>query len=162
MKSDSLILLIATAVAGALAAGSAAAETCKYEDASGKVTYSNVAIKGARKIQCFESPPAPPAGAARQAKVAPTDANVPGLPNVDSDTQKKRDAARRTILESELVLEEKLLAESQQALTAGEAVRLGDEKNYQKYLDRIQELKDNVGLHEKNVAALRQEIANIK
>lgn len=161
MKSDSLILLIA-AVAGAFAAGAAAAETCKYEDASGKVTYSNVAVKGAKKIQCFEPPPSPPAGAARQAKVAPGDANVPGLPNVDSDTQKKRDEARRKILESELVLEEKLLAESKDALTAGEAVRLGDEKNYQKYLDRIQELKDNVGLHEKNVAALRQEIANIK
>ncbi|MBA2352118.1 MAG: DUF4124 domain-containing protein [Burkholderiales bacterium] len=162
MKGNYLYFLIATAAVGALAAGSAAAETCKYEDASGKVTYSNVAIKGAKKIQCFEPPAAPPAGAARQAKVAPSDANVPGLPNVDSDTQKRRDEARRKILESELVLEQKLLAESQQALTEGEAVRLGNEKNYQKYLDRIQELKDNVGLHEKNVAALKQEIANIK
>lgn len=153
MKGIPLILLVGFAVSGP-----AVAETCKYEDPSGKVTYSNVAIKNAKKIQCFEPPPTPQP-APRQAKAAPAET---AIPNVDGDTQKKRDDARRKILDSELVLEEKLLAESQQALTEGEAVRLGDEKNYQKYLNRIQELKDNVGLHEKNVSALKQEIANIK
>ena len=40
-------------------------------------------------------------------------------------------------------------------------MRLGDERNYQKYLDRIQGLKDNVALHERNVDALRKEISKL-
>ena len=43
-----------------------------------------------------------------------------------------------------------------------EATRLGDERNYQKYLDRVQGLKDNVALHEKNVEALNKELAGIR
>ena len=31
--------------------------------------------------------------------------------------------------------------------------------NYQKYLDRVQKLKDEVALHEKNVAALQKELS---
>lgn len=155
MKSISLMLLVSVA-----AATDAFAETCKYEDPTGKVTYSNVPVKNAKKLQCFEPPPAPQP-APKQAKTAPPAAST-NVPNVDSATQQKRDDERRKILESELVLEEKLLAESKQALSEGESVRLGNEKNYQKYIDRIQELKDNVGLHEKNVAALKQELAAFK
>jgi hypothetical protein len=79
---------------------------------------------------------------------------------VDGETQKKRDNARRRILEEELAQEESLLAEAKQQLAQQEAVRLGDERNYQKYLDRVQPFKNAVALHEKNVAALRQELAN--
>lgn len=154
MKSMALMLLVGVAAADAFA------ETCKYEDSTGKVTYSNVPVKNAKKLQCFEPPPAPQP-APKQAKAAPP-AAAGNAPNVDEATQQKRDDERRRILESELVLEEKLLAESKQALNEGESVRLGNEKNYQKYIDRIQELKDNVSLHEKNVAALKQELGAVK
>ena len=46
-----------------LAASAAAAETCKYVDKEGRVTYSNVPIKGARKLSCFQPPQAPAASA---------------------------------------------------------------------------------------------------
>jgi len=41
-------------------------------------------------------------------------------------------------------------------------VRSGDEKNYQRVLDRVQPYKDAVERHERNVSALRKELANLK
>jgi hypothetical protein len=41
-------------------------------------------------------------------------------------------------------------------------VRSGDEKNYQRVLDRLQPYKDKVALHERNVEALRKEIRNLR
>ncbi len=141
-------------------ASQAAGQTCKYVDAEGRVTYSNVEIKGAKKVMCFDPLPPPPATAPRPAKPAVSGGDK--FPRVDAETQRKRDGSRRQILEQELANEEKLLAEARQALTEGEAVRLGGERNYQKYLDRVQKLKDDVTLHEKNVNALKQELANTR
>ena len=39
---------------------------------------------------------------------------------------------------------------------------MGDEKNYQKYLDRIQGYKDKVALHERNIEALNKELAKLR
>jgi len=130
------------------------AEIYKHVDAEGHVTYSNVPTKGATKLDLepLSVIPAP--------KPKTSGAATPeGFPKVDSETQKKRDDTRQKLLEQELAAEQKLLAEAQTALKEGEAVRLGDERNYQKYLDRIQKLKDNVTLHEKNIEALNRELA---
>ncbi|MBA2689915.1 MAG: DUF4124 domain-containing protein, partial [Burkholderiales bacterium] len=83
-------------------------------------------------------------------------------PKVDGKTQRNRDEVRKKILQDELKAEEKALVESAAALKEGEATRLGDERNYQKYLDRVQRLKDTVALHEKNVAAIRKELSGLK
>ena len=148
-----------------LAASTAQAETCKYVDADGRVTYSNVDIRGAKKVMCFEqmAPSAPPPPVVPKPLARPqASPSTEPLPSVARETQKKRDEQRRRILEDELAQEEKLLAAAKVALAEGEQVRLGSERNYQKYLDRIQSLRDNVQQHERNVAALRQEIAGIK
>jgi hypothetical protein len=103
---------------------------------------------------------ASPAVAARNmAGVQATPAN---FPRVDRDTQKSRDDSRRKILEDELSSEEKSLTRARQDLTEQESVRSGDEKNYQKVLDRLQPYKDAVERHERNVSALRKELANLK
>lgn len=81
---------------------------------------------------------------------------------MDPAVQRKRDESRRKILEDELVAEEKSLAAARKALADGEAVRLGDERNYQRYLERIQGLKDRVTQHERNVGALKQELSNLR
>jgi hypothetical protein len=140
---------------------------CKYVDANGHVTYSDSPVKGATKSSCFEAPPTPPAPAPRAGTPsAPgssaTPAPASGLPNVDPATQRKRDDSRRKILEDELAAEEKSLVAARKALADGEAVRQGDERNYQRYLDRIQGLKDRVAQHERNIAALRQELSNLR
>jgi hypothetical protein len=58
--------------------------------------------------------------------------------------------------------EEKKLAELRGEYKNGEPDRLGNERNYAKYQERVAQLKDNIGRAEKNVDALKREIANIK
>lgn len=140
-----------------LAATPAAAETCKYVDKDGRVTYSNVPIKNARKVTCFEPPRAPAASAP-----APGDAAAPARPRVDGDTQRARDDQRRSILESELAAEEQQLAAAKEALAAQESIRQGDERNYARVLERLKPYQDAVEQHEKNIAALKQELANLR
>jgi hypothetical protein len=154
-----------------LALGHAAmahAELCKYVDDEGHVTYSDAPVKGAKKSSCFEAPPVPAAPPPQSNRTAsqPPAAAVPappgGLPNVDPSTQRRRDDSRRKILEEELAVEEKALAQARKDLQEGEATRMGDERNYQRYLDRIQGLKDRVAQHERNIGALKQELSNLR
>ena len=135
---------------------SASADTLyKCRDASGAVLYTNQ--KGtARKCtvlsadQPITSVPAP-RQAARNA--------TPGdFPRVDGDTQRGRDGDRRKILEQELATEQLNLAKARKSLPDGEAKRQSDEKSYQKY----QSLKDDLALHERNIEALKRELANLK
>jgi hypothetical protein len=133
----------------------ASAEIYKQVDENGRVTYSNQPMKGAKKLDLPEISTIP----GQKGQQANATAN---FPKVDGKTQKDRDDMRRRILEDELRTEEKALSESQAALQEGEATRLGDERNYQKYLDRIQGLKDAVAQHEKNVDAIRRELAAIR
>ncbi|HUW49452.1 MAG TPA: DUF4124 domain-containing protein [Sulfuricella sp.] len=132
------------------------ADIYKRVDENGHVTYSNAPFKGARKLDISPIPASAPP------KLKPSAATPQNFPRVDGETQKKRDESRRGILEQELAAEQKLLEEARKALAEGEAVRLGGERNYQKYLDRVQGLKDNVTLHEKNIEALNKEIAGIR
>jgi hypothetical protein len=83
----------------------------------------------------------------------------PGLPRVDAATQKGRDELRRKVLQDELATEEKLLLESRSAYANGAPPALADEqKDPQRYADRIAKLRQSVQLHERNVDALRREL----
>ncbi|GLT22970.1 hypothetical protein GCM10007933_24310 [Zoogloea oryzae] len=81
---------------------------------------------------------------------------------MDSGTQKARDTDRRRILEEELATEQKSLEAARKELEEQESVRYGNERNYQKLLDRVQPYKDKVQLHERNIEALRREISNLR
>ena len=147
MRSTTLLLtlLIATPVA---------AETCKYMDSEGRITYSNVPVKNAKKVSCFETPAAPPP--------PPVAAPEKPTPRVNGSTQRKRDDERRRILEEELSREQAALDEAKKALAEQESVRMGDEKNYQRVLERLKPYQDAVVQHEKNVTSLKQELANLR
>lgn len=80
---------------------------------------------------------------------------------VSSDDQKARDTDRRKILEAELRKEEEALAALQKEYNNGQPDRKGDERNYQKYQDRVNEMKAEVTRREANVAALKRELANL-
>lgn len=140
---------------GFLLALPAQAEIYKHVDENGRVTYTNQPMKGAKKVDLPELSTIP-GQKSQQANATSS------FPKVDGKTQKDRDDMRRRILEDELRAEERALSESQAALQEGEATRLGDERNYQKYLDRVQGLKDTVAQHEKNVEAIRRELAAVK
>ncbi|MDP1069258.1 hypothetical protein, partial [Klebsiella pneumoniae] len=72
---------------------------------------------------------------------------------VDAQQQRTRDDERRRVLQNELRTAEERLANAQREFNNGQAERRGDERNYQKYLDRMAELKDNVGRYEADVQA---------
>lgn len=101
------------------------------------------------------STPAPPAPA--RAATSPAD-----FPKVDTAAQKARDSDRRQILLDELKKEEDKLAALRKEFNGGEPERQGNERNYAKYLERVADMKDNIGRAEKNVEALKREIANIR
>ena len=67
-----------------------------------------------------------------------------GFPRVDAGAQRSRDLDRRRILEDALRKEEARLGELRAEFNGGEPERRGDERNYQKYLDRVQRLKDDI------------------
>lgn len=140
----------------AIFAASARADIYKCTDAEGHVTYSNVATAKCKKLNLDPVNTAPPP---REAAKSPTPAT---FPKVDDSTQKARDTDRRRILESELASEQKNLEQAKKELAEQEAVRSGDEKNYQRVLDRLQPFKDRVALHERNLEAIRKEIANLR
>jgi hypothetical protein len=149
-----------------LAATPALAETCKYIDKDGRTIYSNVPMKNARKIACFE-PPAPAPTAPAPSGTAPGATRSPGASDssrskVEPNTQRQRDNDRRQILEGELAREQDALNQARKALAEQEAVRDGGERNYTRVEERLKPYQDTVAIHEKNVASLRQEIANLK
>ena len=159
------------------------AQIYKCVGPDGVVEYSNspVSAQGDRRCTVVQlSPittiPAPklpraaqPAGAAHpagasQPAAAPTGrtASPSEFPRVDSATQKARDTDRRRILEDELKKEEAKLAGLRDEYKDGEPDRLGNERNYQKYLDRVERLKDDIGRSEANIGSLKRELGALR
>ena len=134
-------------------------------DENGKKEYKNTGTtKGCKKVELpgitmVPAPVLPPAPKKAQAKSASSPAD---FPKVDEGTQKSRDADRKQILSDELKTEEQKLADLKKEFNNGEPERRGDERNYAKYLERTAMMKDNIARTEKNVEALRREIANLK
>lgn len=149
-------------------AAPATAEIYKYVDQDGRTTYTNIPVKGAKAVDLdpvntvSPSQKPRPSGSTGQGGSASRLATPPSYPAVDSQTQKRRDDMRLSILREELNNEQELLAKARKELEEAESVRLGSERNYQRYLDRVQPFKDTVSLHEENIKALQAEISNLQ
>jgi hypothetical protein len=92
------------------------------------------------------------------AKPAARPANFPKESAADRQDSK---AKQRKTLENELTQEEAMLADARKKLSEQEAIRTGDEKNYQRVLDRLKPFQDTVEVHQKNVDALKRELNNL-
>ena len=106
----------------------------------------------------FSLMPAAPAPLPR-APLAP----VPAAPaasgaRIDPVAQRARDSDARRILESELKAEEDKLEAMQKEFNSGQPERRGDEKNYQKYIDRVGEMSAAISRKQTDVAAIRREL----
>jgi hypothetical protein len=96
-------------------------------------------------------PPAPAAsGAARN-----------GEGKVDPADQRARDSDARRILAEELKREEEKLAAMRKDFNNGEPERRGDERNFQKYQDRVNDTKAAIARKESDIAAIRRELAKL-
>ena len=133
-------------------------------DESGNKSFSNIrpAGKGAKCTAMNLGEPARVPGAGAAAPKAAATPTPPSFPKVDDSTQKARDTDRRRILEGELAAEERNLEQARKELADQEAVRSGDERNYQRVLDRLQPYKDKVGLHERNIEAIQKELSKLR
>ena len=79
-----------------------------------------------------------------------------------SPDQKARDSDSRAILEAELKRAEAKLAEQQKEFNSGEPDKQGIEgRNYQRYLDRVSELKDGITRNQSDIAGLKREISRL-
>lgn len=144
----------------------AQAQIYKCVDPNGTTLYTDQNARGCKALDLPSTIPAPaqhragaPSGAARPGSQASAPAD---FPKVNGAQQKARDDDRREILNDELRSEEKKLAELRREFNGGEPERQGNERNYAKYQERVVHMKDNIGRAEKNIDALRREIANIK
>ncbi|MBL8447537.1 MAG: DUF4124 domain-containing protein [Zoogloeaceae bacterium] len=153
--------LAGMAVVLGLFAQSAAADIFKCVDDQGRVTYTNSRTsKGCSTLSRDLPVSSVPAPSSSSRSAPSTDGGA--FPKVSEDTQRSRDSDRKQILNQELAAEERSLEAAKKALAEQEAVRYGDERNYQKVLDRLQPFKDKVELHQRNVDALKREIGALR
>ena len=54
------------------------------------------------------------------------------------------------------------LGELRAEFNGGEPERRGDERNYQKYVDRVQRLKDDIARTESSVSSLKREMTSLR
>jgi hypothetical protein len=81
---------------------------------------------------------------------------------VEASDQKARDSDVRQILEMELKKAQARQADLLKEYNNGEPEKQGSEaRNYQKYLDRVAELKASLARNESDIAGIRREIARL-
>ncbi len=153
------------------------AEIYKHVDAEGRVTYSNVKIKGAKKLDLEpadtnfggdNSASSRDKIRAPQAKTA----TPASFPKVDASTQNLRDNKRKDILLSELEAEKLALARAKLAYAEGESKPEVYQKrnangststfrNVAKFQEKMQGLQADVDVHQRNIQLLTKEIGAI-
>ena len=168
-RRASAVCALAALAASALPLAARADAIYLCVSADGRRELTDTHRAGCKEISVPGAIAAPPArrgpardGAApRTASAAP--ATTPAdFPKVDTALQKSRDSDRREILNDELRAEERKLAAQRTEFNNGEPERQGNERNFAKYQERVAQLRDNIARTEKNIVALRREIAAIK
>jgi hypothetical protein len=126
-------------------------------DANGRVEYKNTGeTKGCKKL-VIEPVVVPSTKVANN-----TPRGNPALfPSVDQATQKARDSDRRKILDDELSTQKTKMAQLQKDYNNGEPERTGDERNYQRYLDKVQQMKDNISRTQSDIDSIQGEIGKL-
>ena len=132
---------------------SAQQRDCKVVE-GGNVTV----VQGTRPAAAAAAAPAGnSASSANNAVRAPA-----GSPRVEGVDQRARDGEVRSVLESELRKAEARQTELQKNFNNGEPEKQGNEaRNYQKYVDRVGEMKAEMARNDSDIAGLRREIGRL-
>jgi len=140
-------VLIGLGLAGILALPAWAEKMYRCVDKFGKVTYTNV-LEDPKQCKEMELSP---------------DISIP--PPQISEEEHSRQAAkslneeRQAELQSKLETEQQALEQAQKALEEQQAVRYGNEKNYQKVLDRLKPYEEAVATQAQKVKSISDEIS---
>lgn len=85
-----------------------------------------------------------------------------GSPQVTGSDQRARDGEARSVLEAELKKAEERQAQLLKDYKNGEPEKEGSEsRNYQKYLDRVANMKAEIARNESDIAGIRREIGRL-
>ncbi len=130
-------------------------------------TVSDPVARGCKKIEgttpTVVPPVRPPANSTTSsASRAAASSASPALAGqrVEAVEQRARDTDARQILNAELKKAETRQIELQREYNNGEPERRSDEtRNYQKYLDRVAEIKANLARNDSDMASIRRELA---
>ena len=153
-----------------LAAAPAFSQTTTYRcaDENGRSTYTNVPeVIADRKCVIVipelslapPAPTAPPPPPLAEPK-PPAISQAPAAKAIPKSQSVRHD--RRKILQSELGLEEKALADARQKLAEQEKSLSGSGGDQRRVLERIKPYQEDVQRQEQNVAQLRKEISTMK
>ena len=121
----------------------------KHIDKDGNVTYSNVRLKDAEAIDL------------------PSITVVPAIKSetVDSIIKRRKEtsknAEQRNTVEKQIAEEEHHLSDLRNEYKDGTPDRLGSERNYQRYLDRVERLKGEISARERNLGVLQQNLKDL-
>lgn len=120
----------------------------------GNVTVIHGATRNAAGSSASNSAPKARGNSANPPTVRPASVS-------SSAEQRARDADSRRILQAELDKAQQKLTGQQQEYKNGQPDRLGNERNYQKYLDRVAEMKAGITRTENDIAGLKREIGRL-
>jgi hypothetical protein len=146
-----------------------------YNNSVNSAKSKNCTVASLPAVTTIPAPVLPPPKAAPTASASPASststpkpatstaaASPGGFPRVDASTQRARDTDRAAILGEERRKESTRLEELKKEFNNGEPERRGDERNYQRYLDRVEKLKEEIQRSEGNVKSLDREIQGAK
>ncbi len=161
--------LVITFLLSAFVFQNAQAEIYKSVDAEGHVTYSNVKIKGGKKLDLEPADTSFGGDNSKQKRAPAAKTATPSdFPKVDSGTQNARDQKRKEILQAELDSEKAALEKAKQAYAEAESnpevYKTKDGKTFRnvaKYEEKLQPLREEIEAHERNIELLQKEISSI-
>lgn len=163
-RCATVLLACAAAQAPALAAeaDSSVMYRCPGNDYNNTISAKEAKDRGCKTIEGAPitviqgtKPKAAAAGPSQTAVSSPAGSRV------DPAEQRARDSDARRILEGELRSEEEKLAVMQKEFNNGQPERQGDEKNFQKYLDRVSDMRAAIARKQTDIAALQREIKKL-
>jgi len=141
----------------------------KHVDEHGKITYSNVKIKGGKKVYIEPADTSFGTNSPKErAETGSKEAAPTNFPKVDPKVQKNRDNTRKQILRSELKSQQKALAAAKEAYDEGaknpetfKKANGGFGRNAAKYQEKMKKLQENVDQVQRNVDELNKELSNM-
>ena len=139
MKINGIFYLILLVTSNFVQAG-----VFKHVDKDGNITYSNMRSNNAKAVDL------------------PSITVVPAIQTeaVNSIIERRKEASsnkkQRSDIESQIADEENHLSALKDEYKGGTPDRLGSERNYQRYLDRVERLKGEIAVRESNLSNLQR------
>ena len=159
VRSSTLVVaaLLALAAAGAQAAQEGVLYRCPNNVFTNTITPKEADAKGCKAMEVQQPTTIPAPKLHPGANAAPPTGAAAS--KVDAQEQKQRDTDARKILQDELIKAQAQLDVLQKEYNNGQPERRGDEKNFQKYLDRTADLKASIARTESDISAITRELA---